>query len=1093
MKNTYILFVVLLISSLGFGQTTIYSQGFETDLSGYSHTPSQTPSTDPGDQYFYRAEPSDGAIYETGSDGPYTNVTGSWLFVGSNPNTFNGSSPGILTFDPIDVTGYSNLVLEADFGGVPNDWDASDELSVEYSWDNSTWSTLYSFSSPITNDPLALENNAVGGSNTANGTVLTYALQTIISDNFTGSGTTLYLRIVCNANANYEAFGVDNIVLQGLAVGGDTSIQFASTSASVSEDSGTYDLVVQIANEDAVATTFDVVLTSGDATDIDSYTTQSETFPGSSTTDITVTVTITDDAIIEGDEDFVFEIQNVAGGNSAAVGSNDTFTLTILANDVPPPTEGWQITAEDTSFVIDFDTTVSGVNEGTFDGSGFTSTPVSGQLDSDAWESTGMSDGALSYGGSATSGDYARGTSSGGVTSGGFYAFDTGAGNNTLGFQGTGGDFTPGTITLRAQNQTGNTVTTADLAYLIYVFNDQGRSNTMNFSYSTDDVTYTDVSAMDFTSEEIADGVPAWSSNPRSTSITGLSIADGGYLYLRWSSDDDTGSGSRDELALDDIDLTFNPSVGGTTYTFTGTWAPSDPNGTATAGDDIVIASGNATIDTNTTCNSVTVNPGAGLTVDTGVTLTTSNGLALESTSTTYSSLILDGFVVGTLTYDRHVNINGSGETGSNDLISAPLTGQSFDDFQNANPNILSNTGATLFLFGPFDKTIGDYVTYADGETATLDPGVGYRAASNDNSTFTFTGTANNGNIDIDIQNAGPDEAEWNLIGNPYPSYLNVQDFLNHDVGGVTNLQLFNAPTAAIYGYDGSAQNGWTIYNLATTTPTTVIAPGQGFFVSADSTNDDLYDLQFTPAMRSTGTTDDFIVGRTAPLTHFTVNLSSSNNTNKTEFYFNSAASEGFDLGYDAKLWGDTNTDLGIYSHLVQNNAGIAMALQTLNDSNLTGVTIPLGVSASNGEQIRFAISESTLPESVNVYLEDTVKNTITLLNTGDYVFTPSATISGTGRFFLRISENALSSVEDNLDTISIYALQNSKELVVTGQLEDSAYIELFDIQGRKVLTTTLDSRALENRIDVSALTVGVYVAAVQNNGHQKSQKVIIK
>jgi len=48
------LLIVLLIFSVSFvwGQSTIYSQGFETDLSGYSHTPSQTPATDPGDQYF---------------------------------------------------------------------------------------------------------------------------------------------------------------------------------------------------------------------------------------------------------------------------------------------------------------------------------------------------------------------------------------------------------------------------------------------------------------------------------------------------------------------------------------------------------------------------------------------------------------------------------------------------------------------------------------------------------------------------------------------------------------------------------------------------------------------------------------------------------------------------------------------------------------------------------------------------------------------------------------------------------------------------------------------------------------------------------
>lgn len=199
--------LALLSFTVTFGQTTMYTQDFETDLSGYSHTPSQTPSTDPGDRYFYRAEPSDPDVYE-GSVGPYTNVTGSWLFVGSNPNTINSSTTGVLSFGAIDVTGFLSLELSADFGAVPNDWDAADLLSVEYSWDNSSWSELYSFNSGATNNPLDLQNNATGGNNTTNGATLAYALQTIVSSNFSGTGSTLYLRIVSDAGANYEAFGV---------------------------------------------------------------------------------------------------------------------------------------------------------------------------------------------------------------------------------------------------------------------------------------------------------------------------------------------------------------------------------------------------------------------------------------------------------------------------------------------------------------------------------------------------------------------------------------------------------------------------------------------------------------------------------------------------------------------------------------------------------------------------------------------------------------------------------------------------------------------------------------------------------------------
>ena len=529
-----------------------------------------------------------------------------------------------------------------------------------------------------------------------------------------------------------------------------------------------------------------------------------------------------------------------------------------------------------------------------------------------------------------------------------------------------------------------------------------------------------------------------------------------------------------------------------TIYIFNSTWMPSDPNGTATVSDDIVIASGDATINANTSSNTVTINPGAGLIIDPGMTLSTTNGLLLESSSTAYSSLILDGIVTGTLEYERHVNINGSGTTGSNDLISAPLTGEVFSDFATNNPNIFNN--GTLYLFGPFEKVTGTFVTWSAIETAILEAGVGFRAASSDNGSFVFNGTANNGTITNNIVNSGTNNEEWNLIGNPYPSYLNVQQFLSHEVAaGVSNLDLFDTGTAAIYGYDGNAQDGWTIYNLANTTASTRIAPGQGFFVSADLTNSSLYDLEFTPAMRSTGSSDDFIAGRNAELIYVKLNASTTSNTYNTEFYFNTNATEGFDFGYDAKVWDDASSNFALYSHLVQDNTGNAIALQTLDMGNLNDVTIPLGVNANQGEQLTFSIADMTLPASVNVYLEDVVKNTVTLLNNSDYIITSTTDLSGTGRFFLRTSDDALSTVETDLDALNIFALYTSKELVVNGQLQDNTTLELYDIQGRQVLSTELDAALLQHRMDVSSLSAGVYVVQLQNSTQQKSQKVIIK
>ncbi len=118
--------------------------------------------------------------------------------------------------------------------------------------------------------------------------------------------------------------------------GTTTTVQFTASSASVSEGSGTYNLDVSITNPDGINdTSADVVLISGSAADIDNYTTQSVTFPAGSSDNQTVTITITDDSEVEGNETLTFELQNVTGGNSAAAGTPSQFDLTIEDNDLP--------------------------------------------------------------------------------------------------------------------------------------------------------------------------------------------------------------------------------------------------------------------------------------------------------------------------------------------------------------------------------------------------------------------------------------------------------------------------------------------------------------------------------------------------------------------------------------------------------------------------------------------------------------------------------------------------------------------------------------------------------------------------------------
>ena len=509
------------------------------------------------------------------------------------------------------------------------------------------------------------------------------------------------------------------------------------------------------------------------------------------------------------------------------------------------------------------------------------------------------------------------------------------------------------------------------------------------------------------------------------------------------------------------------------------------------------------TIANNAVISSLELEPESHLTLYPGIGLTTNNlknngTIVLNSISNSYSSLISSTInTVGIINYNRSVNAyTNDSSNNDNDLITAPLSGQTFGDFANdaANANLLAS--GNVRAFAPFDKPTGSYVNYNTASNAATEilAGTGYRAATSDGGTLTFTGTVETGTVAIDIQDSGTAFADWNLIGNPYPSYVDLSAFLNHEVAsGVTNLDILEG-ASGIYGYDGNVADGWDIITLANV-GSRLLAPGQGFFVAADGNAIGAHNLEFTPAMRTTGNDDDFIVGRdtNAPLSFLKLNISTTNKSYATEFYFNDNASQGLDHGYDAVLWGGSAPSFALYSQLVEDSTGEAIALQALGNGDISDISIPLGVNANAGEQLTFSIADLNIPDTVAVYLDDILSNTSTVLTNTDYVFTPSSHLFGTGRFYLRFTDNALSTAQYVLENLKIYNNYAEKTLVIKGTFVTNTAAKVYDIQGRLVTALNLLTSCNLHTIDVSTLSHGIYLVQLQNEFQIVTQKVTLK
>ena len=529
------------------------------------------------------------------------------------------------------------------------------------------------------------------------------------------------------------------------------------------------------------------------------------------------------------------------------------------------------------------------------------------------------------------------------------------------------------------------------------------------------------------------------------------------------------------------------------TFTFNSAWSPIDPSGLSFPEDVIAVTTGDVTFsNSNTYFDTLSIAPGASVTVAAGASINANSATILNSTSSTFSSLIVKGNINGFVSYNRYTALIGSAAGGTNDLISAPVVGEIFGAFATANPNLAAS--GNFRAFAPYNTSAGAYQNYdtANNANTTISSGIGYRAATVDGSTLKFTGTVRTVPVNVSISDASAGNA-WNLIGNPYPSYIDFERFFTQ------NKDQFNSESdyQAVYGYNGnSSSNGWTVWNLATMANpdiTGLIAPGQGFFVKAKPQGGT---VTFTTNMQTTGSGDDFIAGKQANLELALSKLRLSSGTDKasTAIYFIEGTTRGLDAGYDAATYSQSSSGFSIFSNLVADNSGSAMAIQSLDYTDFNDVVVPLGINAKSAA-LTISIDKlaTTLPADIGVYLEDRETSTFTLLTSNDYTFTPSSDLKGAGRFYLHYSAKALTAESTDFNYIQIYTTISPREIMIKGSLKSDATAVLYDVNGRLVLNQKLKQTLSTHRIDASGLSVGFYLIKVFNDQGVKTQKIFIQ
>jgi hypothetical protein len=493
----------------------------------------------------------------------------------------------------------------------------------------------------------------------------------------------------------------------------------------------------------------------------------------------------------------------------------------------------------------------------------------------------------------------------------------------------------------------------------------------------------------------------------------------------------------------------------------------------------------------------VTVNSGRSITIQSTSSLTvggnftnTAGTVTLNSSSDEFSSLMVRGAASGDITYNRYVNIVGPGEW---DLVGAPVSGMAFSSLI-TDANIATN-GSGVYAVGAYDNTLDTWTNATNATTGDLALGQGYQMATTSGGTLSFTGAIANGDQSVIINNNNAANSgsgrRWNLIANPFASYLNA----NSNADGTNNFLTANAAAIddnfeAIYGWKADG-TGYEIYN--NTTAATYIAPGQGFFVAAAGSGENKT-ISFTQAMQTVTGADDFVAARSSASYKLVLDMhGDAVKVADTKFYFKDGLTLGLDPGYDA---GAFNQSSGLSSRLVEQDNGIGMGINAMPTDAMSNVIVPLAINQEANIALEIQIANSTIPEDINVYIEDTVENTFTLLTNESFELLTQTTLSGAGRFYLHFTTGVLSiDTVSSSSLVSAYKGKGNAYISLEGlqQFSQPAKLTLYNVLGMKILSKTIKNASQKELLSTVGVKKGVYILKVQAENIVFTKKLAIE
>jgi hypothetical protein len=343
-----------------------------------------------------------------------------------------------------------------------------------------------------------------------------------------------------------------------------------------------------------------------------------------------------------------------------------------------------------------------------------------------------------------------------------------------------------------------------------------------------------------------------------------------------------------------------------------------------------------------------------------------------------------------------------------------------------------------------------------------------------------FRGTPNNGTKTFTLSTAGNG---FNAVGNPYPSALKVDDFINANSTQIDGTLWFwrkTNDTTNLTSYSTCTTAGCTLNNGHSYANADYLSVGQGFLVKAKA---GATAVTFDNTMRASTNVDQFFKANNT-VDRYWVSLNTSTGASFQNLYaYLPDATLNYDNGKDGIFYNDTT--LASLSSVVN---GVEMVIQARPSFVPTDV-IPLMFKTTEAGTYSISLyqTEGVFADAQDILVKDNLLGTTQSIKLGAYTFTSDVGVFA-NRFEL-VYQPALSVNTANFDA-SVQVIKQNDDIVINAGNTIISKVKVFDTRGR-LLIDKKNINASEVRLASDKTQQVLLVQITSNEGKVVTKKIV--